>query len=209
MNANRIPTDHCVRRRHRQCRRTTPMTARSGFTLVEMIMVIGTIVFLLTALASLTAGVQQQAAQQATKSIINRVEIALFDYFSTHGEYPPATSKDTIDPVDLHEHLVLPEYGGFMTGISPQAIATDPFSDKPVIVDTWKGPIRVVVLTGDSLTINGGQPLVFSTGRDRRGWDNGEAFSGANASKMRGMIVNPTPEENQDNITNFKDIPIF
>lgn len=204
MNAKRILPDHPVRRHV-----PTSSAVCGGFTLIEMIMVIGTIVFLLAMLASLTAGVQQQAAVKATKSIMTRVEIALFDYFSTHGKYPPNTAKDTIDPADLHEHLMLPEYGGFMTGISPQAIDIDPFSNKPVIVDTWKGPIRVVVLDGNNLTINGGQPLIFSTGRDRRGWDNGEAFDGASDSKMRDMIVNPAPEENKDNITNFKDIPIF
>ena len=80
----------------------------------------------------------------------------------------------------------------------------------PILVDSWKGAIRVVIFgdtQADHWNMNGGQPLIFSTGRDRAGWENGAALSGA-ASTMRTKIINPTGVD-RDNISNFRDIPLY
>ena len=196
---------------------------RPGFTLIEMIMVIGTIAFLLVMLAALTGRVQQQSAEKATKAIITQIEIALQDYYDTYGYYPRANSTETgfrvIDPVLLYDHLASPSYGGFLTSVSSMALdkvpnpnikkADDP-KVVPILVDSWKGAIRVVIFgdtQADHWNMNGGQPLIFSTGRDRAGWENGAALSGA-ASTMRTKIINPTGVD-RDNISNFRDIPLY
>ncbi len=173
---------------------------RRGFTLLEMIMVIGTIAFLMAFLAVMTGRAQRQSSIRATEEVIKQVEMALQNYYDTFGKYPAKAD----DPPELYKALVDSKM------IQPASLAVDKNNDgEPMLVDAWRGPIRVVVFPDnkDELwNINGGQPMVFSTGPDRNGWNNGKDFKNVSAAMMRKMIVKPGSGANRDNLTNFRDI---
>lgn len=60
-----------------------------GFTLIEVLTVIGIISLLIAAIVVVTAGATEKAKQEGTKGILNRIVMALEGYHSEFQAYPP------------------------------------------------------------------------------------------------------------------------
>jgi prepilin-type N-terminal cleavage/methylation domain-containing protein len=65
------------------------MRFRSGFTLIEMLIVVTIIIILLGALVAVGTGYPDRARANKTQSILGQIELALQSYQSEFGEYPP------------------------------------------------------------------------------------------------------------------------
>jgi prepilin-type N-terminal cleavage/methylation domain-containing protein len=66
----------------------------SGFTLLELLVVIGIISLLSTILISNFATVRTKAKIQATRSLIATIQASLEAYYAVYGDYPPTDLSD-------------------------------------------------------------------------------------------------------------------
>jgi prepilin-type N-terminal cleavage/methylation domain-containing protein len=66
----------------------------SGFTLLELLVVIGIISILATMLISNFATVRAKAKVQATRALISTVQASLESYYAVYGDYPPTDLSD-------------------------------------------------------------------------------------------------------------------
>ncbi|NIA21546.1 MAG: hypothetical protein GWP05_06175 [Anaerolineaceae bacterium] len=183
----------------------------AGFTMIEMVMVIGIILFLLAVLIVVVGNVQATAQKKETNLLIDAIESALTEYYIINGEYPDLTAwSGNFGPAQrLYWELTSAEKGACMKDIPPGMTRT-PVSggkkDKKYFVDAWQNPIQVVVFADGSRQAlqNGGMPFVWSWGPDGRGW---KAREVAGTSDLA-VLVGGLDEKNQDNMTNFRDIPV-
>lgn len=195
--------------------------SRGGFTLLEMILVISVILFLLAFLVAMAGMAHMDAQQQASMSLVHTIETALQNYYGQHGEYPPGGRQS------LFIHLTEEKYGRCMEQIPQGALAYEPFGadkGKPFFVDAWGSSINVVAFdasglqpnpTGGALEyqhiwgVNGGVPLVWSIGPDRKGWSE-RTIRGVRRSRdfVNLMYLKTDGDDNEDNLSNFRDIPL-
>lgn len=192
-----------------------------GFTLLEMILVISIILFLLAFLVVMAGMAHMDAQKQATRSLVHAIETGLQEYYGQHGAYPPGGRQN------LYTHLTDEKYGKPMDKIPARAVAYEPWGDnkgKPYFVDAWGSEIYVVAFNASGLKpnptgaakeyqniwgINGGVPLVWSIGPDRKGWTENtirRLRRGKDFVKL--MYLKTDGEDNEDNISNFRDIPL-
>lgn len=78
------------------------MSTRNGFTLVEMLVVIGIIGILLVALVPLVRNAQQRAKEAAVKTQCASIETALATYAQNHGGNYPGVAIDVKSPFNDH-----------------------------------------------------------------------------------------------------------
>jgi type II secretory pathway pseudopilin PulG len=195
--------------------------ALGGFTLLEMILVISVILFLMAFLVAMASSAHMDSQKQATRSLVQSIETALQNYYGLHGDYPPLGRQS------LYIYLTEEKYGKCMNQIPKGAVAYEPFGTskgKPYFVDAWGSPIRVVAFnkaglkpnpTGVALEyqymwgVNGGVPLVWSIGPDRKGWsENTIGRLRRSRDFVRLMYLETDGDDNEDNISNFRDIPL-
>ncbi len=81
--------------------------ARSGFTLIELAVVIALLVFLVGGLAAVCTGINRTSRSESTRSLVRALDAACDSYRSRVGSYPgfPRTSSDT---TILHRALCVP-----------------------------------------------------------------------------------------------------
>lgn len=169
---------------HRHC----PRRYSGGFTIVEMVVVIGIIVFLIALVSGLMVQYAASARVKATRALIHKIEIGLQSYYTECGRvYPPDTGYGlsptgqfagiTYDagalwrylgkPVVYHADAADPgtTHGPFITFSERELLAyTDPVNGPSyMVVDPWRHPIGYV---GDPrrVTHNRGEVDVFSAG---------------------------------------------
>ena len=134
----------------------TSQTGEKGFTLMELLVVIGIIIVIAASVLTVIPGMSQKAKKKATKAFINRLEIALEQYYNDNRSYPPTGSEPT-GIEDLKMALQPPD------DALKQYIE---FDDSEVngndIVDFWGNPF-VYATTG---TQNTGSYDLYSTGPD-------------------------------------------
>ncbi len=63
--------------------------SRAGFTLIEVLTVVGIIGLLIAAIVVVTGGAAEKAAAKGTQGILNRLAMALESYHSEFQAYPP------------------------------------------------------------------------------------------------------------------------
>ena len=78
------------------------MQTRSGFTLVEMLVVIGIIGILIVALVPLVKNAQQRAKEAAVKTQCASIETALAAYAQNHNGNYPGVAIDVMAPFENH-----------------------------------------------------------------------------------------------------------
>ncbi len=81
----------------------TSQTGEKGFTLMELMIVIGIIIVIAAAVLTVIPGMRQKTQEKATKAFIERVEVALEQYYDDSRSYPPGditNVKTALDPSD-------------------------------------------------------------------------------------------------------------
>jgi prepilin-type N-terminal cleavage/methylation domain-containing protein len=141
------------------------LRSRRGFTVIELLVVVGIIAFLLALIGIIAARARMKARTSKTKALIKRVQMALDAYKTVHREYPGgwgAATKDTWpDPYDIagveFDHRVTSQSdpGGFPFDQADM----DP-KDKNYLLDAWGQRIRY-------RKVSPGHMLVWSTGPDK------------------------------------------
>ena len=191
----------------------------AGFTMVEMVMVIGIMLFLLGVLIVVVANVQAMSQKKATYLLVDAIESALVEYYNVNGEYPDLTEL-TIWPgyfgpaQKLYWELTCAEKGSCMKDI-PSGMTRKPVvgSDNYYFVDSWQNPIWVFIFPDESLAArqNGSMPFVWSWGPNGNGWNVAVDLPTTPTQSMSfdlENLVSGTTERDQDNLTNFRDIPV-
>jgi prepilin-type N-terminal cleavage/methylation domain-containing protein len=78
------------------------MQSRHGFTLVEMLVVIGIIGILIVAMVPVVKGAQTRAKEVAVKTSCANIETALANYAQSHGGNYPGVAVDVMSPFADH-----------------------------------------------------------------------------------------------------------
>ncbi|MFQ5685978.1 MAG: type II secretion system protein GspG [Candidatus Scalindua sp.] len=129
----------------------TLQTGKKGFTLMELMVVIGIIIVIAATILTVLPGLREKTQRKATKAFINRMEIAIEQYYNDNRSYPTGditNVKTALEPSD------------------PTARQYIEFNDSEVdgnnIVDYWGNPF-VYATPG---TQNSGSYDLYSTGPD-------------------------------------------
>ncbi len=130
---------------------TTLQTGKKGFTLIELLVVTGIIIVIAATVLTVLPGLREKTQRKATKAFINRLEIALEQYYNYNRSYPSGDITNV------------------MTALGPSDSAAKQyieFNDSEVdgndIVDYWGNPF-VYITPG---TQNTGSYDLYSIGPD-------------------------------------------
>lgn len=150
-------------------RHTKTYRKNSGFTIIELLVVMG-IMIVLAAMTIPTLGrLRNRARESRTKSLINKLEIAMAMYESFWGFYPPASSNaDNINDGRLDDMLCKHVTATESFGRGTSKAFYEPHSDdyvlsagKKVFVDGWSNPL-IVYSSNLPYNISGIDPLVHN-----------------------------------------------
>ncbi len=81
----------------------TLQTGEAGFVLIELLVVIGIIIVIAASVLTVIPGIRQKTQEKATKAFIERLEIAIEQYYSDNRVYPSTgitNLKTTLQPPD-------------------------------------------------------------------------------------------------------------
>ena len=195
---------------------------RKGFTLLEMILVISTILFLLGVLIVVAGSAHLDAQERTTCRVIDALESACVVYYQLNGAYPRRDYHGSATGVLLYDCLTGEESGRAVSSIPDGMIEGG--AGQFYFVDSWRNRILYVPFAPQGLTsspstsyadesrkwaMNGGVPLIFSYGSDGKGWDFVTMWRNWKAADLRDYLyLKQDRADNQDNITNFRDIPL-
>ncbi|MCR4290609.1 MAG: type II secretion system protein GspG [Candidatus Scalindua sp.] len=70
------------------------ITGKKGFTLMELLVVIGIIIIIVAAIVTVIPGMRQKTQKNATKAFMERLEIAIEQYYDENRTYPLTTIKE-------------------------------------------------------------------------------------------------------------------
>jgi general secretion pathway protein G len=134
----------------------TLQTDRKGFTLMELLVVTGIIIVIAATILTVLPGLREKTQRKATKAFIERLEIAIEQYYNDNRSYPLTTIKE------LKTALQPPSEDR-----SKQYIE---FNDSEVngndIVDYWGNPFVYVSSNGAYPNHNTTTYDLYSTGAD-------------------------------------------
>jgi len=129
----------------------TLQTGKNGFTLMELLAVTGIIIVIAATVLTVIPGLREKTQKKATKAFIERLEIAIEQYYNDNRSYPPGditNVKTALEPSDSATRQYIE------------------FEDSEVngndIVDYWGNPF-VYATPG---TQNTGSYDLYSTGQD-------------------------------------------
>ncbi len=111
-------------------------TGKKGFTLMELLVVIGIIIVIAATVVTVLPGLREKTQRKATKAFINRLEMALEQYYNDNRSYPSTgvtnllTALQPSDPSDSTVKLYAKHYIEF----------NDSEVNGNDIVDYWGNP---------------------------------------------------------------------
>lgn len=73
----------------------TLQTGKKGFTLMELLAVTGIIIVIAATILTVLPGLREKTQKKATKAFIDRLEIALEQYYNDNRSYPPTGTEPT------------------------------------------------------------------------------------------------------------------
>jgi type II secretion system protein G len=132
----------------------TLQTGEKGFTLMELLVVMGIIIIIAASVLTVIPGMREKAQKKATKAFIDRLEIAIEQYYDDNRTYPSTgitNLKTALQPPDA---------------TSKQYIELDDDEVDSDIIDTWGNPFVFVSSTGATPNNNTSTYDLYSTGPD-------------------------------------------
>ena len=133
----------------------TLQTGEKGFTLMELLVVIGIIIVIAAAVLTVIPGIRQKTQEKATKAFMERLEVAIEQYYDDNRSYPSGditNVKTALDPSDTTSKLYIEFKDSEVNG-----------SD---IVDYWGNPFEYVSSNGATPNNNTTTYDLYSTGVD-------------------------------------------
>jgi len=133
----------------------TLRTGEKGFTLMELLIVIGIIIVIAAAVLTVIPGMRQKTQEKATKAFMERLEVALEQYYSDNRSYPSGditNSKTALAPSDPRKKQYIEFDDSEVNG-----------SD---IVDYWGNPFVYVSSNGATPSNNSTTYDLYSLGVD-------------------------------------------
>lgn len=174
------------------------MRTRRGFTVLEMLVVIGLIVFMFAFMGVMMAKHYENARIKSTQALIEQIATSLAVYEGVYHALPPDTGfglpaggNFNYDAGSLYRYLCQSAKIGkaLPLKISDENLRdyNDPLHGPgKIIVDAWQNPIGYI---GDPRRVihNRGSADIFSSGSDKKtasddGVDNGKLFNAANTA---------------------------
>ena len=164
-----IQSDPCVAASHRTRRSTAQPTAPRGFTLVEILVVIGIVVLLVALLLPALAGVRTKALETQTLSAMQDFSKACDFFFQEHGQYPGIVPDDILanNPIiSSTQNAMLHLMGGYVRETDVGTASFNADYNAPDWTELNFGGFRVKVnlgLLGAGPVINGRQYSPYLT----------------------------------------------
>ena len=153
----------------------TLRTGEKGFTLMELLIVIGIIIVIAAAVLTVIPGMRQKTQEKATKAFMERLEVALEQYYDDNRSYPSGditSVKTALEPS------------------GPTSRQYIEFDDSEVngsdIVDYWGNPFEYVSSNGATPNNNTTTYDLYSTGVD-----GASASSGDDADDIITAAITP------------------
>ena len=135
----------------------TLQTGKNGFTLMELLVVIGIIIVIAASILTVLPGMRENAQEKATQTFMERLEIAIERYYDDNRSYPPTGTEPT-EIEDLKKALQPSD------PTSKQYIEfADEELDNNIIIDEWGNPF---VYESSSPNNNTTTYDLYSTGPD-------------------------------------------
>lgn len=135
----------------------TLQTGERGFTLVELMVVIGIIIVIAASVLTILPGMREKAQEKATRTFMEHLEIAIEQYYDDNRSYPPTG----IEPPTAIEYLKM--------ALQPSEPTSklyiefkDDYLDDDIIIDKWGNPF-VYIQPGNKNTTTYD---LYSTGSD-------------------------------------------
>ncbi|GAX60868.1 type II secretion system protein G [Candidatus Scalindua japonica] len=131
------------------------ITGKRGFTLMELLVVIGIIIIIAASVLTVIPGMRQKAQEKATKAFMDRLEIAIEQYYDDNRIYPSTGNvnlKSTLQPSDSTSKQYI-EFDGNEVNNGD-------------IIDQWGNPFVYVSSTDASPDYNTTTYDLYSTGMD-------------------------------------------
>jgi len=124
---------------------------RAAFTLTELLVVMGIIALLAALMLGVSASLRRRAQRDATRTLIDKVELALEEYQDRMGKYPDEIGSDPSDAPQLRatNNAVaallygMDEFAVGTRGGHVAEIVQDP-PDKHLVVDAWGNPLNII-----------------------------------------------------------------
>ena len=139
-------------------KRLSPVALRSGFTLVELLVVIGIIVILMSLLLGAVPAVKEASRKLEAKNMVNQIAVAANAYYTEYAKFPPLSDPNTPPPeADGDEKVGDPEMG--VKNNNNALFFTLRNINKGPNQDYSSNPRRVVFMEGKAATVsNAGKP---------------------------------------------------
>ncbi|ODS32403.1 MAG: secretory pathway protein [Candidatus Scalindua rubra] len=129
--------------------------SQRGFTLTELLVVIGIIIIIAASVLTVIPGLREKTQTKATKAFMERLEIAIEQYYNDNRAYPPTgvtSLKTAIQPSDPTTKRYI-EFDDVETSGNN-------------IIDEWGNPFVYVSSTDASPNYNTTTYDLYSTGPD-------------------------------------------
>ena len=138
----------------------TLQTGKRGFTLMELLVVIGIIIVIAASVLTVIPGIHEKTQKKATKAFMDRLEIAIEQYYDDNRSYPPTGAEPT-EIEDLKKALQPSDPA------SKQYVEfVDEELDNNIIIDEWGNPFVFVSSTDATPNNNTTTYDLYSTGPD-------------------------------------------
>lgn len=107
------------------------MRSRRGVTLLEMVIVIGIIMILMSLFLPVLGNARRKAAKYYCESQMGQIATAIHSYWNDHERPPPRSWLPSVDRNSVFLPVVLERYVGGETKVFRCPADTDGFTDRP------------------------------------------------------------------------------
>jgi len=164
-------------------KRFSPVASRTGFTLVELLVVIGIIVILMSLLLTAIPAVKEASRKLEAKNMVNQITVAANAYYTEYAKFPPLAEADAPAPKPdedqwVGDPVMTAKLNNNQLFFTLRNIAKGPNKDNA------SNPRRVVFFEGKSA-------VVSSAGKPRSGFYDRSATGGTPPSTEESCLYDP------------------